>query len=122
LDIKQAHVKKNTTLWRTCEVLPGALAWTALILPVIFSFIAPSVVAIYILLFDLYWLFRVFYMGWFMRLSYKKMKRALKTDFRAKLEKLPRNNPLIVNWKDIYQVVIFATFREELETLLPSVQ
>ena len=115
-------MKRRSRLWRFFEIFPGALAWAALILPVIFSFIWPSAVAIYILLFDLYWLFRVIYVAYFMRLTYMKMKAALRTDYRRRLEALDLKDPNIISWKNICQVIIFATFREELDTLLPSVQ
>lgn len=111
---------KRTALWRFCEILPGALAWCGIILPVVLSFIWPSLVAIYILIFDIYWLFQVLIMAGLMVVSYKKMKAALHTNFRQSLEALPKDNPNIIDWRKIYQVVIFATFREELDTLLPS--
>ncbi len=108
--------------WKFWEVFPGALAWTGLILPVIFSFVWPSAVAIYILIFDLYWLFRGIIMANLLYRSYRKMRTAMHTDFRKKLESLDKNDPLIKDWKTVYQVVIFATFRDELDVLEPSIQ
>ena len=49
------------------------------------------------------------------------MKQALRTDFRAKLETVDAKETGLA-WQDVYQVVMFATFREELDTLLPSVE
>ncbi|OQA52132.1 MAG: hypothetical protein BWY43_00616 [candidate division WS2 bacterium ADurb.Bin280] len=99
----------------------GILTWLGLILPVFFSFFWPSFVAVYILLFDLYWVLRAFYMSNYLRLSYIKMKRALHTNYRQVLEaiEIKEGDP---KWQEVYQVVMFATFREELDTLLPSVQ
>lgn len=115
-------MKRKTRLWRYLEIMPGFIAWAMLILPVIFSFIFPSGVAIYILVFDLYWVMRAFYMSYYLALTYKRMKKAMHTDFRRRLESLPSGDPLIANWKEVYNVVIFATFRESIETLLPSVE
>lgn len=112
---------RNSFWWRFWEIFPGALAWTGLLLPVIFSFIWPSAVAVYILLFDLYWLFRGIIMAYLLYKTYKKMRSAMHTNFREKLEGLPAKDPIVKNWKDVYQVVIFATFREELDVLGPSV-
>lgn len=113
---------RNTFAWRFWEIFPGALVWTGLILPVIFSFVWPSAVAIYILIFDLFWLFRGFVMVYLILQTYRKMRIAMHTNFRSKLESLPRNDPIINNWRNIYQVVIFATFKEELDVLGPSVE
>ena len=115
-------MKKGGFLWRLCEILPGALSWSALILPLLLSWSWPSLVALYILLFDLYWLFRAFYMAYFMARSYHKMRRALRSDFASRLQNLPKGDPLVIDWKKIYHAIIFATFGEELETLLPSVE
>lgn len=115
-------MKRKSQLWRFCEIFPGAVAWTLIISPVILSFFWPFAVAIYVLIFDLYWLFRALYMAWYLQLSFKKMRSALHTDFGRKLTALPKNDPKICAWQDIYQCVIFATFKEELETLLPSVE
>ena len=112
---------KKTRLWRFLEIFPGALAWTGIILPILLSGIWPSAVAIYVLLFALFWVIKALMMGVFMFMTFGKMKKALHTDFGSKLEALSKEDPRIINPDEIYQVVIFATFREELDTLEPSV-
>lgn len=99
----------------------GILTWLGLIVPVIFSFLWPSFVAIYILLFDLYWVIRAFYMANFLRISYIKMRKALHTNYRHVLESIEAGDS-VPKWQGIYNVVMFATFKEELDTLLPSVE
>lgn len=113
---------KKTSFWRFLEIFPGALAWTGIFLPLIFAGIWPSAVAIYVLLFDLYWLIKALMMAVFMFMTFDKMKVALHTDFGSMLDALPKDNPIAADHKAIYQVVMFATFREELETLGPSVE
>ncbi|MCX6809348.1 MAG: glycosyltransferase family 2 protein [Candidatus Berkelbacteria bacterium] len=113
---------KKTRLWRFLEIFPGALVWTGLITPVVLSFIWPTAVAIYILIFDIYWVFNALVMAYFTATSYRRMKKAQHTDFGRVLESLPQDDPLILDYNKVFQVVIFATFREEIETLLPSVE
>lgn len=113
---------RKSPWWRFWEIFPGALVWTGLLLPVLFSFIWPSAVAIYILIFDLYWLFRGFIMAYLLFKSFKKMRAAMRTDFGKMLQSLPEDDPIIKDWKQVYQVVIFATFGEELDILGPSVE
>lgn len=50
------------------------------------------------------------------------MRIALHTDFSKKLEALDLSDPLIADPKEFYHVIIFATFREEMVTLNPSVE
>lgn len=113
---------KRSIFWRFLEILPGALAWMGIILPILFSAIWPSAVAIYVLLFDLFWVSNALLMAVFMFATFKKMKIALHTDFGSKLEAIPKDDPKNLNHEEIYQVVMFATFREELDTLEPSVE
>ncbi|MDH4358858.1 MAG: glycosyltransferase family 2 protein [Candidatus Berkelbacteria bacterium] len=115
-------MKKRSKFWRFLEIVPGALAWLAIIWPVVFSFIWPSAVAVYILVYDLFWVCRAFYMTSLLVRTSRKMKEARRIDFKAKLDNLPSDDPLVADWRPLYQVVIFATFREEIETLLPSVE
>jgi len=112
---------KANQLKRACEIFPGALSWAALFIPIVFSFFWPSAVALFIVIFDLYWVFRALYMAYFLFTSYKKMRRALRTDFRRMLEALPKDG-LIEDWKKVYQVVIYATYREGLDILIPSIE
>ena len=113
---------KKTSFWRFLEIFPGALAWTGIIAPIILSFVWPSVVAIYVLLFDLYWVINALLMAIFMLTSFKKMRVSLHTDFGRKLEAVDLKSPLIGDYRKIYQVIMFATFREEMDTLGPSVE
>lgn len=112
----------KTRFWRFLEIVPGALVWLAIIWPIVFSFFWPSLVAIYILLYDLYWVGRAFYMATLLARTSRKIRKVLKINFRARLLALPKDDPTIYPWKKIYHAVIFATFREELEILLPSVE
>lgn len=114
-------MKNKTKLWRFLEIFPGAVAWIFLIAPIVFATIAPFAVAVYILFFDIYWLIRAIYMAWYLGLSYKKMKKALRTNFGKMLEGLSSDDTKGFDYKNVYQAVIFATFKDEVETLNPSV-
>jgi hypothetical protein len=116
---------KKTSFWRFLEIFPGALVWSGILLPIIFSIIWPSAVALYILIFDLYWLINALLYAGFTLKTYRIMRRTLRTDFSRMLEALPQSpggEPTTADHKQIYHVVMFATFREEQETLEPSIE
>ncbi len=112
---------RKTKFIRFLEILPGAVTWTALILPIIFSFFWPVAVATFVIIFDLYWLYKSILMGYHLISGYFCLKRALRIDW---LEKCRKTHPdeIILNWKDIYHAVIFATYKEEADTLISSIQ
>src|SRR4030042_2153071 len=112
-------MKKN--LWRFLEIFPGAITWTALITPIILSFFWPAAVATFVLLFDLYWLYKSILMGYHLITGYRNFKHEVRVDWQEKLAKLPVDE-LTPSWREVYQAIIFATYKEEVETLIPSFQ
>ena len=111
---------KKTFLWRSLEILPGALVWSSFILPIVLSFFVPAVVAIYILLFDLFWMYRSLIIGVNLIVGYKRLKHDSHVNWMGKLEAL-EPTPLIKDWHDLYQVIILATYKETFETLDGSI-
>lgn len=161
---------------RLLELVPGMFVWTALLFPIIFSFSYPTWVAYFIIVFDLYWLFKAFYMSRNLLYSYNRMIVEQKTNWYEKLKKtqgikalvkeigenlkfrkskvhnklplrflfklLPRykddiretifyselyeeikkvKQKDILNYKDIYHLVILATFKEDISILRDSI-
>ncbi|OGD56955.1 hypothetical protein A2V71_03135 [Candidatus Berkelbacteria bacterium RBG_13_40_8] len=112
---------KKTRLWRFLEIFPGAVTWLALLLPIIFSFFWPAAVATFVLVFDLYWLYKSILMGYHLISGYRHLKHNIRVDWLEKCKNTP-SSELIKDWKEIYHAVIFATYKEEVETLIPSLQ
>ena len=75
---------------RFWEIIPGALAWLTLLGLTFLSWRAPVAVVIFILLYDLYWLLKLIYLFFHLRLSFTKMKANLKIDWLARLKKTIR--------------------------------
>ena len=113
-DIK---VPKQRILYRCFEILPGFLSWGTIIAAFILSWLAPIVVAIFIIVFDIFWLLRISYLSFHQMSSYKKMKKNLKTNWLKKLEQLTTSN-----WQNIYHLIIFPVYKEEKEIIQSSIQ
>jgi hypothetical protein len=73
--------KKERILYRLFEILPGFLSWLTLILALFLSYFAPMIVGIFIILFDLYWLFRVAYLSFHQISAFLKMEKNLKVNW-----------------------------------------
>jgi hypothetical protein len=112
---------EKTPSWRFWEMVPGIITWVALLSPIIFSFFWPAAVATFVLIFDLYWLYKSVLMGYHLVNGYHHLRRDVKIDWLAKCKNLPKDE-LYPDWKDIYQVILFATYKEEIDTLIPSFQ
>lgn len=104
---------------RFFEILPGSLAWITLLGMVFFSWQFPTAISIFIILFDIYWLLKTVYLSIHLRSTYAEMKRAMKTDWFAKLKK---EN---LKWEKMHHLVVlpmykepFSVVKESLESLL----
>lgn len=112
---------RRTNFIRFLEILPGAVTWLSLILPIIFSFFWPAAVATFVLTFDLYWFYKSILMGYHLVSGYRNLKRDLRVDWQEKCRHIPKNN-INLDCRDIYHAVIFATYKEEIDILIPSFQ
>ena len=79
---------KKTRLYRFFEILPGALTWFTLAGSVIFSWLLPVWVAIYILLFDLYWVLKAVNTSMHLLSGFGKLKLHATYDWRSRLDLL----------------------------------
>lgn len=75
--------------YRLWEIIPGFLIWSTLIGAVLLSFFQPIWMMYFVIIFDLYWLFRVFYFTPFIFLTWFRYRAALKRDWQTDAEALP---------------------------------
>ena len=90
---------------RFWEMFMGIVVWATLLLALIFSFINPVSVIVFIIVFDLYWLFRVAYFVFYLVFSWTKYKKIHGTPWKKKLDTLP-------NWKRIHHIIFLPTYQE----------
>ncbi len=64
---------KERFLFRLFEILPGAISWTILLLIVLLSWSHPFLVAVFIIVFVIFWFLRTFYFSLHLWAGYKKM-------------------------------------------------
>src|SRR3972149_8240664 len=76
---------KRNFWWRVLEITPGLLSWTALLGPLFLSFSYPWLIAVFVLAFDLYWLFRSARLAVNTVRTYWCMKRAIRTNWHLRL-------------------------------------
>lgn len=109
---------------RFFEVLPGLTTWSFLVLSVVLALKSPFILAIFILIFDIYWLVKVFYITTFMLLGYRRMKLWKQENWLERLKALRENQDpgTLKNWREIYHVVIFPSYKEDVEILETSLE
>ncbi len=81
-------MQKKDVFTRFLEFIPATVTWIIISLPIIFSFYAPMYVALFIILFDFYWLMRALTYAYYTLSALRKMRRDQRTDWNLRLEKL----------------------------------
>lgn len=90
---------KERRLQRLFEIIPGALTWTTLLGMFIFSWLLPAWVAIFIIVYDIYWFLRTIYISTYSILAYRKMKRWKEINWMHRLTNIYKGDELIVEIK-----------------------
>ncbi len=96
--------------YRLFEILPGALLWTVLIGLFALSFVLPLWVIIFIIIYDLFWLFRIVYFSFYLVLSWRKCRKTIKTDWLEKVNALPGH-------EEYYHLIFLPTYKESYEII-----
>ena len=78
----------KTRLYRFLEMIPGLFTWGTFGAAIILSYWHPVWVAFYIILFDLYWMFKAFNIGLHLLHTYKMMTIEQRHDWNARLHAL----------------------------------
>ena len=105
---------KSPTFYRLMEMLPGSLTWLTIILMVVLSMFIPEVVAVFIILFDIYWFLKTVYLSLHLRSSFKKLKANMATDW---IEKMNGDSKTDGVWRKVYHLVILPMVSEPYEVV-----
>lgn len=103
---------------RFWEMFPGLTVWGTFLLALTLSFVQPLWVIIFIIVFDLLWLFRVLYFNIFVLISWVRLRNTRQKDWQAALTTVPGS-------EKIHHLVMLPTYQEGYEiirTTLKSLQ
>ena len=74
-------VPKERRVQRMLEVIPGILTWATLIGMVVLSFVLPIWIAVFIIMFDIYWIFRTIFITYYSVVGYRRFQDGKKIDW-----------------------------------------
>lgn len=112
-------MKRDRTYRRLFEIFPGALTWITIGSLFILAIVKPLWVAIFIILFDIYWAIRVGYLTTLLVFAYRRLNIEKRIDWLERCVKLGGIQKL--GYEDIYHAVLFPIYKEGLDVLAPSV-
>ncbi len=95
---------------RFWEMLQGLLFWLTLGLSILLSFVVPVWVIVFIIIFDLFWLFRVLYFVVHLMGAWKSYRTTIATDWLSKLATIPAS-------QNIYHLIFLPTYQEHIDII-----
>lgn len=101
--------KKERRLYRFFETIPALLTWATLVGIFLGAWLAPVWVALFIIVFDLYWLVKTIYLSYHLRANWKRMKHYLKLDWEERLKNL--------KYDHLWQMVILPFYKEDFSVI-----
>lgn len=87
----KTEIPSERRVQRMLEVIPGILTWATLFGMVIFSFLLPIWVSIFIIVFDIYWIYRTIFISFYSVKAYRKLSEGKKTDWWERCQNI--SNP-----------------------------
>ncbi|KKQ53616.1 MAG: hypothetical protein US70_C0001G0020 [Parcubacteria group bacterium GW2011_GWD2_38_11] len=72
---------KQWRVQRTLEMIPGILTWVTLIGMLVASFVLPIWIAVFIIMFDIYWIYRTIFITYYSIIAYNKLQNGKKIDW-----------------------------------------
>lgn len=100
-------------LHRSLEILPGFISWTLITFPIWGTLFVPSgvfYVAIFVLIFDVFWVYKSIRLAVTAVISHIKIKAAENLDWLGEAKKLPE-------WDKVHHIIMIPTYKEPLELL-----
>lgn len=104
----------DRTLYRFLETVPALLSLGTLVLFVVLSFYAPTVVAYFTIAFSAFWLFKTIFLFIHLRHNFRRLMHNLRVDWTTRLSAL--------KYDDIVHMVVFPFYLESYEVISESVR
>jgi len=82
---------RDHAIQRRLEVIPGMLAWTTIIGMFVFSYFVPIWVAVFIIAFDVYWIYRTIFITYYSVIAYHRLRDGKKINWWERCQNI--SNP-----------------------------
>jgi len=113
--MRQWLIKHEKRVIRFLEMMPGLISWSLIIFPLWGAFLAPTLVAYYIIAFDVYWLYRSVWTAGLALLAHFRIKAAMVFNWLDEAQSF-------LDWQRVRHIIVIPTYREPLSTLRRTLQ
>ncbi len=107
--------KREKKIWRTWEIVPGAVAWFLIFLPIWGAFLIPRVVAYFVIAFLCYWVWQSFKTPIWGISGFLRIKKEGRIDWKKKYKEDKEKGDL--DWDKINHVLTVPSYKEPKSVL-----
>lgn len=108
--IKQYLRRHPVRSRRMLEILPGAVSWFLILFPVWGSLVIPEVVAVYIIAFTVFWLYKSLSVAVLALVAHFRIEASKRFDWMGEVTMFP-------NWEKVQHILIIPTYQEPIKLL-----
>lgn len=111
-------------LYRFFEMVQGGLSWLTFFLVILLSWLAPSVVLHFLIIFVIFWFALSVYYSIHLYSGYKRMEKHRSIDWLSKVKDLsPHTYSVgVESWRDIYHLVVLPNYKEPIGLIRESLK
>ena len=113
--IRKLFLKYDRQIQRILEILPGFISWNIILFPFWGAIVAPMVVAYFILLYDVFWLYKSITFAFFAVISHLRIEASKKMDWLGELKFFP-------DWKKVQHLIVICTYKEPIYIIERTLQ
>ncbi|MFH1561308.1 MAG: hypothetical protein ABID04_01880, partial [Patescibacteria group bacterium] len=113
-------MEKGSKFYRILEMIPGLASWN--VIPFLFwgSILIPKAVAYFVIAFLTFWLYQSFKSSVLGLRGYRKIKKAIATDWKQKYQTDKKDDWL--SWDEIKHVILIPNYNESVEVISKNLE
>ena len=100
----------NRVELRIYEMIPGLLIWVTFILAIVLSVFRSLWVIYFVIVLDVYWVIRIWYLFFYLIISWCRYIKAIKINWQAKVKEFS-------NWEEYIHLITLPTYKEPYEVV-----
>src|SRR3989338_8761142 len=112
------RMKTNERIKRLLEITPGLISWCIITFFILLAVFKPVTCAVFIIIFDFYWIIRTCYLTTLLLLAHRKLSKQDGKDWLKECESVKAD----IDYKKLYHLIIFPIFKEGPDVLRPSLE
>src|SRR4030043_2190833 len=103
--MREFIIKHDRVIHRLLEILPGLVSWNIILFPYWGIFLIPTMVAYFVLIFNIYWFYQSLQIAITAVISHLRIQASIAYDWLGDLKTFP-------DWQKVHHVVIIPPYKE----------